>query len=51
MNKLVKIREKILKANSLHESQLLATKNGKNISYRRSVYEERVKKTFRHISS
>ena len=45
MNNLLKIREKIKKANRLHEAQLLATKSGKVTPYRISVFEERIKKT------
>ena len=44
MNKLVQISEKIMKAKSLHQSKLLAIKNGENSYYRRSVFQERVKK-------
>ena len=43
MNNLLKIREKITKANRLYKAQLLATKNGEVTPYRRSVFEERVK--------
>ena len=42
MNNLSQIREKIYKANRLHEAQLLATKNGRVTPYRRSVFEERI---------
>ena len=45
MNNLLKIREKIKKANKLYEAQLLATKNGKVTPYRKSVFEERIRKT------
>ena len=45
MNNLLKIREKIKKANRLFEAQLSATKNGEFTPYRRSVFEERIKKT------
>ena len=45
MNNLLKIREKINKANKLYEAQLLATKNGKIYPYRRSVFEERIRQT------
>ena len=50
MNNLVKIREKIQKAERLHFAQLLATKNGEVTPYRRSVYEERVKQSQKHIA-
>ena len=45
MNNLLQIREKIKRANRLHEAQLLATKSGEFTPYRRSVFEERIKKT------
>ena len=45
MNNLLQIREKIKRANRLHKAQILATKNGEVIPYRRSVFEERIKKT------
>ena len=45
MNNLLQIREKIKRANSLYEAQLLASKSGEVNQYRRSVFEERVKKT------
>ena len=43
MNKLLQIRDKIKKANRLNQAKLLATKNGEVTSYRRSVYEERIR--------
>ncbi len=45
MNNLLQIREKIKRVNRLHKAQLLATKNGEVIPYRRSVFEERIKQT------
>ena len=45
MNNLLKIREKISKANRLYKAQLLATKNGEVTPYRRSVFEERIRQT------
>ena len=45
MNNLLKIREKIYKANRLYEAKLLATKNGEVTPYRSSVFEERIRKT------
>ena len=45
MNNLILMRGKINKANSLHQAQLLATKNGEVTSYRRIVFEERVRQT------
>ena len=49
MNNLLKIREKIKRANKLYEAQLLATKNGKVTPYRKSVFEERIRKTQKEI--
>ena len=45
MNNLLQIREKIKRANRLHEAKLLAPKSGEVTPYRRSVFEERIKKT------
>ena len=45
MNNLLQIREKIKRANRLHKSKLLATKNGEVTPYRRSVFEERIRQT------
>ena len=45
MNKLLQIREKIKRANRLHEAQLLATKSGEVTPYKRSVFKERIRKT------
>ena len=42
MNNLIQIREKLKKAERLHASQLLATKNGETTPYRRSLFKERV---------
>ena len=43
MNNLLKIREKIKRANSLYNAQLFATKNGEVTPYRRTVFEERIR--------
>ena len=43
MNNLLQIRDKINRANRLHQAQLLATKNGEVTPYRRSVFEERMR--------
>ena len=43
MNNLLKIREKINKANRLCEDQILAMKNGEITPYGRSVFEERIR--------
>ena len=45
MNNLLQLREKIKKANRLYEAQLLVTNNGEVTPYRRSVSEERIRKT------
>mgnify|MGYP001331959720 FL=1 len=45
MNNLLQIREKINKANRLYEAQLLATKNGQVTPYKRSIFEERIRRT------
>ena len=45
MNNLLQIRDKINKGNRLHQAKLLATKNGEVTPYRRSVFEERIRKT------
>ena len=45
MNELSQIREKITRAKRLYEAQILATKNGEVTPYRRSVFEERIRKT------
>ena len=45
MNNLLKIRDKITRANRLYKAQLLATKNGEVTPYRRSVFEERIRQT------
>jgi len=49
MNNLLQIREKIKRANRLYEAQLLATKSGEVNPYRRSVFEERIRKTQKEI--
>ena len=51
MNNLLKIREKKIRANRLYEAQLLATKNGEVTPYRRSVFEERIRKVQKEIVS
>ena len=45
MNNLLQIREKKKRSNRLYEAQILATKNGEVTPYRRSVFEERIRKT------
>ena len=49
MNNLLQIREKIKKANRLQKAQILATKNGEVPPYRRSVFEERIRKTQKEL--
>ena len=49
MNNLLKLREKIKKANRLYEAQILATKNGEVTPYRRSIFEERIRKAQKEI--
>mgnify|MGYP001342618151 CR=1 FL=1 len=49
MNNLLKIREKIEKANRLYEAQILATKNGEITPYRRSIFQERIKQTKKQL--
>ena len=43
MNNLLQIRDKINRANRLHQARLLATQNGEVTPYRRSVFKERIK--------
>ena len=43
MNNLLQIRDKINRANRLHQAKLLATKNGEVTPYRRSVFDERIR--------
>ena len=49
MNTLLQIREKIKRANRLYEARILATKNGEVTPYRRSVFEERIRKTQKQL--
>ena len=51
MNNLLQIREKINRADRLYKAQLLATKNGEFTPYRRSVFEERIRKTKKDMLS
>ena len=51
MNNLLKIREKIKKAQRLNQAKLLATKNGEFVSYKRSVFAERIKKSQKDIAN
>ena len=45
MNNLLKIREKMKRANRLFEAKILATKNGEVTPYKRSVFEKRIRQT------
>ena len=44
MNNLVQIKEKIKKAERLHQAQLLFTKNAVLASYSQSIYKKRLDK-------
>ena len=50
MNNLLQIREKIKKANRLYKAQLLATKRGEVTPYRRTIFEERIRKTQKEMN-
>ena len=50
MNNLVNLRKKIKKAERLHQAQLLATKNGRVIKYKQSVFEERRKQAHKDLN-
>ena len=49
MNNLLQLREKIKRANRLLKAQILATKNGEVVPYRRTVFEERIRQTQKEI--
>ena len=49
MNNLLQIRDKINRANRLHQAQLLATKNGEVTPYRRSIFEERIRQAQKEL--
>ena len=51
MNNLLITKERIKKAKRLHAAQLAATKNGKLISYRPSVFEERQKQARENVAA
>ncbi len=51
MNTLVQIREKFKKAERLQQAQLLATKNGEVIPYRRSIFKKRVSQIQEDLNS
>ena len=50
MNNLLLTKERIKRAERLRNAQLVATKNGMLISYRRSAFEERQKKTREEVT-
>ena len=49
MNNLLKIREKIKRANKLYEAQLLVIKNGEITPYTITVFEKRVREIQKEI--
>ena len=51
MKNLLLTKERIKRAERLHAIQLAATKNGKLISYRPSVFEERQKQAREKIAA
>ena len=51
MNNLLLIRERIKKAERLHQAQLAATRNGQVISYKSSVFEERQKQSREEVAA
>ena len=51
MNNLALIKKRIKKAENLHAAQLAATKNGRLISYRPSVFEERQKQAREEVAA
>ena len=51
MNNLLLTKERIKRAERLHAAQLAATKNGKLISYRPSVFEERQKQAREEVAA
>ena len=51
MNNLLLTKKRIKKAERLRVAQLVATKNGKLISYRPSVFEERQKQAREEVAA
>ena len=51
MNNLLLTKERIKKTERLHAAQLAATKNGKLISYRPSVFEERQRQSREEVAA
>ena len=49
MNHLILIKEKIKRAKRLSEAQLIATKNGEFINYKRSVFKKRQKEVQKNL--
>ena len=50
MNNLVNLRKKIKRADRLHQAKLIATKNGRFIKYKPSVFEERRKQAQKDLN-
>ena len=51
MNNLLLTKERIKKAERLHAAQLAATKNGRLITYRPSVFEEKLKQAREEVAA
>ena len=51
MNNLLLTKERIKRAERLHQAQLSATQNGMLISYRRSAFEERQKQAREEVAA
>ena len=51
MNNLLLTKERIKRAERLHQAQLSATQNGMLFAYRRSAFEERQKQSCEDVSS
>tara|TARA_Y100001968_G_scaffold57739_1_gene48856 strand:+ start:1635 stop:1799 length:165 start_codon:yes stop_codon:yes gene_type:complete len=51
MNNLVLTKERIKKAERLHQAQLAATQNGMLIAYRRSAFKERQKQARKEVTA
>ena len=49
MNNLLLTKNRIKKAERLHQAQIAATKNGMSISYRSSVFEKRTQQASEDI--
>ena len=51
MNNLLLTKERIKRAERLHQAQLVATQNEMLIAYRRSAFEERQKKAREEVAA